>query len=320
MAEGFAFARSKSLPVRVLGGGSNLIFADEGFNGLVMRMRVLGVKQQDLTFRVGAGEDWDGFVLRTVKQGLSGIECLSGIPGTAGGVPIQNVGAYGQEARDTIRLVRAYDSHEDTVVEIAAADCGFGYRTSRFKHRDAGRFVILEVVFELTREEIPARYPELIRKLAEPGLASIQPRSLAVREAVLALRRSKSMVYSPDDPDSISCGSFFTNPVLSEAEVSSLAEIAKSRGIDLPPIYRDGDRFKVPAAFLVEKAGFHKGYSKGGAGVSTKHTLALVNRGGTAGDLLALASEVREGVRFAFGVTLEMEPEYVPFELPPAPR
>lgn len=300
--------------MRILGGGSNVIFADHGFRGLVIRIASSGIERvrtsSEPLFTVRAGHSWDDFVAWTVAQNWAGVECLSGIPGSAGGVPVQNVGAYGQEASDTLVFVRAFDRSSSVFVEIPSAECRFGYRKSRFKHSDAGRYVITEITFRLSEEPAPPRYPELIRSLEESSHTGL-PRIAAIREAVLALRRKKSMVYSAADPDSKSCGSFFTNPVLSSVQFEQLRARLTELGMDLPQVYADGSHVKVPAAFLIEKAGFARGTLRNGAAISSKHALALVNRGCTAASLMEFAHLIQSGVHETFGVALEMEPEYI---------
>ena len=312
-------------PLLVLAGGSNVVVADEGFPGTVVRVLTQGVEERGAGDRthltVAAGEEWDELVARCVASGLAGVECLAGIPGSVGATPIQNVGAYGQEVAETIASVRAYDRHEGEVVELAPGDCGFAYRSSRFKRAERGRFVILTVAFELRRSPVsgPLRYGELARAVG----ASDRDRDGAaidqVREAVLALRRAKGMVVDPADPDSVSAGSFFTNPVLPAEEFAELRRRAQGRLGDggQPPAWpQDGGAVKTSAAWLIERAGFHRGYGDGPIGLSRKHTLAIVNRGGgTAAQLVDLARELRDGVRDAFGVTLEPEPVLVGLEL-----
>ena len=318
-------------PVLVLGGGSNLVVADEGFPGTVLRLATRGVQITaaggGVTVAVAAGEDWDALVARCVAEGLSGIECLSGIPGLAGATPIQNVGAYGQEVAETVVTVRAYDRLRDTVVTLASADCGFGYRTSAFKRgggagrraaRDpaaaTGRFVVLGVTFRLARDPLsaPLRYAELARALGA-GEGGRVPLADA-RSAVLALRRGKGMVLDPRDPDTRSAGSFFTNPVLDERQFAEVERRAAAR----VPHFAAGDGLvKVPAAWLIERAGFGKGYpGNGSARISSKHTLALINPGGAStASLVGLAREIRDGVRRSFGVELVSEPVLVGTEL-----
>ena len=335
-------ADSSGEPLLVLGGGSNLVVADAGFPGTVVRIASAGVRldggggpggggngRDAVELTVAAGEDWDAVVAGCVGEGLAGLECLSGIPGCAGATPIQNVGAYGQEVAERIISVRMYDRERGTVTDLPGADCGFGYRTSAFKRSlltapasggtaaVTGRFVVLSARFLLARDRLsaPVRYAELARALGvtEGGRAPLA----AVRAAVLDLRRGKGMVLDPDDPDTRSVGSFFLNPVIDHghfAAVEAAARAIAGPGVRVPR-YQAGDGgVKVPAAWLIEQAGFRKGYPAAGAGarISSKHTLALVNPGGaTAASLLALAREIRDGVREAFGVELASEPVLV---------
>jgi UDP-N-acetylmuramate dehydrogenase len=293
-------------PLLIVAGGSNLVVADAGFPGTVLRIATRGIEGGT----VAAGEPWDPFVARCVAAGLAGVECLSGIPGSIGATPIQNVGAYGQEVADVIVSVRAFDRHADAVQEIPAAECGFAYRSSAFK-RDPGRWVVLAVTFELPRQErsMPIRYAELARALGVPegGTAPLA----AVREAVLALRRRKGMVVDPGDPDSVSAGSFFTNPVLTPEAFAALeARIANG---SRPPRFPQPDgSVKTSAAWLIEHAGFRRGHGDPATiAISSKHTLALTNRGaGTTTELVALAREIADGVRERFGVELEPEPVF----------
>ncbi|WP_113702335.1 UDP-N-acetylmuramate dehydrogenase [Nonomuraea lactucae] len=313
-----ADADRRAEPSLVLGGGSNVVVADEGFDGLVVKVASEGVTVsrdgEQVLVTVEAGEDWDALVTRAVQEGWSGLECMSGIPGLVGSTPIQNVGAYGQEVSQTIRCVRVYDRKARVVVDLEARRCGFSYRDSAFK-RDLGRHVVLAVTYALDVSEssAPIGYQELAGRLGvEPGERVPLARA---REAVLALRRGKGMVLDPADPDTRSAGSFFTNPVLGPAEAAELATLAPDHPRwDLP-----GGDVKVPAAWLIEQAGFPKGYTRGPARISTKHTLALTNPTGeaTTADLLALAREVRDGVREKFGITLVNEPVLVGCELSP---
>jgi UDP-N-acetylmuramate dehydrogenase len=305
-------------PVLVLGGGSNLVVADEGFAGTVVQVLTRGVSFSDdpgaaAGLVVAAGEPWDDVVAGAVEVELAGIEALSGIPGSAGATPIQNVGAYGQQVSDTIVTVRVYDRRAREVLELGGAECGFTYRSSIFRRTD--RYVVLGVVFALERsaESCPIGYPELARSLGvAPG---DRPPLDAVRAAVLGLRRGKGMVLDPSDPDSVSAGSFFTNPILSAAEFAVLEQRAVERLGDgvLPPGWPEPDgRVKTSAAWLIERAGVRRGHGTGPAGISSKHTLALINRGGArTADLLVLARDVRERVRTAFGVTLAPEPTLI---------
>jgi UDP-N-acetylmuramate dehydrogenase len=306
-------ADQKNEPLLVLAGGSNVVIADDGFPGTVIRILTTGIEDKGSgTLTVQAGEPWDPFVERVVNDGLAGIECLSGIPGSVGATPIQNVGAYGQEVSETIARVRVYDRRARRIEELDPADCGFSYRSSAFK-RDPGHWVVLAVTYALDpqRESRPLRYGELARELGvEPGAtASLRD----VREAVLRLRRRKGMVVDPDDPDSVSAGSFFTNPILDAADFERLRRRAQQRlgnGAQPPAWPEDDGRVKTSAAWLVERAGFARGYgSPGPVALSTKHTLALTNRGGaTAAQLLALAREIADGVEREFGVRLVPEP------------
>jgi UDP-N-acetylmuramate dehydrogenase len=301
--------RAADGPVLVLGGGSNLVVADAGFDGTVVRIasqgRSAAREGDDVLLQVAAGEDWHAFVSSCVDDQLAGVEALAGIPGLVGATPVQNVGAYGQEVAESVESVRAYDRADDVVRTIT--DCGFGYRWSRFK-AESPRWVILSVTYRLSCsvDSRPVRYAELAGTLGiDPGQTAPLPE---VRDAVLTLRRRKGMVLDPADPDTRSAGSFFTNPLL---DAQQLAEL-RGRGVE-PPVYPSGDgRAKVPAAWLIERAGFHRGHFEGAVGISTKHTLALVNRGGaTTEDLLRVAREVRDGVRRAFGVELVPEPVLV---------
>ena len=319
-----SYAAEQRLPLYVLGGGSNIVFLDSGFSGLVLRITIGGIELRDGStpeVRAGAGLDWDTLVQSVVQRGWTGVECLSGIPGTVGGTPIQNVGAYGQEIAETLVSVACLDRTTLERRTFSAQDCAFGYRDSRFKRQDRGRYVVLEVTLRLARDQQPRiRYPELQRAVAGlGGLETVAPGEAVrrVREAVLALRRGKSMVLDPADPNTRSVGSFFTNPVLS---ATAFADLAK-RWTDIPSFPADGG-VKVPAAWLVEQAGYPKGYrtSGGGAGISTRHALALVNLGGTSADLLALAEEIRAGVEQQFGLRLAYEPEVVNPSSPPPSR
>jgi UDP-N-acetylmuramate dehydrogenase len=330
-------ADERGEPLLVLGGGSNLVVSDEGFPGTVVHVATRGMHHEPdgdcVLLTVAAGEDWDTVVAGTVADGLAGLECLSGIPGLAGATPIQNVGAYGQEVAQTLMAVRGYDRERGEVVDLTAADCEFGYRTSAFKRSlrswaaggpgVTGRFVVLGVTFRLERSarSAPVRYAELARTL---GVSEGSRAPLGeVRSAVLALRRGKGMVLDAADPDTRSAGSFFTNPVLDLAAFAELERtVAASFGpeVRVPAFPAGPKQVKVPAAWLIERAGFAKGYQPGpdghGARISAKHTLALVNPGGaTTASLLGLAREVADGVRKVLGVNLAAEPVLVGAEL-----
>jgi UDP-N-acetylmuramate dehydrogenase len=290
-------------PLLLLAGGSNLVLPDAGWPGDVVRIETRGIERDGATLTVQAGETWDDLVAMTVAEGMAGFECLSGIPGSVGATPIQNVGAYGQEVAETVRSVRVLDRTTGDVGELAPADCGFAYRSSAFKRSD--RWVVLAVTFAVHAGEAsqPLRYAELARALdVAPGATA----PLAdVRAAVLALRRGKGMVLDPADPDSVSAGSFFMNPILDRGAFERIEPV--------PPAYDQPDgRVKTSAAWLIERAGFTKGYTRGNVAISSKHALALVNRGGaTTAELLALADEIQTGVRERFGVELQPEPTIV---------
>ncbi len=306
-------ADRKGEPVFVLGGGSNVVVADAGVEGLTVRIATRGMAWTDegdtLHVEVAAGEAWDGFVAEAVARGAQGVECLAGIPGTVGATPIQNVGAYGQEVSDTLRAVTAFDRRTGALVTLDAPACDFGYRDSRFKRDDRDRFVVLSVRFALHRGAAPAlRYGELARAFAD-GPA---PTLAAVRDTVLALRRAKGMVYDPADPEHRSAGSFFTNPVVDAATADAVAARA---GTDtaMPRFAAPGGRVKLAAGWLIERAGVVRGMRQGGCGVSSRHALALVNHGGTAAELVALAQTVQRRVWERFGVQLTPEPVFVGF-------
>jgi len=297
----------------VLGGGSNLVIADEGLDALVLQMAITGIAfepQADGSTRViaGAGGGWDELVASAVARGLAGVECLSGIPGTVGGTPIQNVGAYGQEVADTIESVTAFDVVSAAAATMSEADCRFSYRMSRFKS-EPGRFIVSNVTFRLKPAAPTVRYPDLLDWIARAGIG--EPTLADVRRAVIAVRRSKGMVVDAADPDSRSVGSFFMNPVVTIAVRDSIAGVAGQT----PPAFPAGtDRVKVPAAWLIERAGFQKGHIDGRVGISTKHPLALVNRGGaSARDVVRLATHIKRAVAERFGVSLRPEPIFVGF-------
>ena len=277
--------------------------SDDGVPGTAVRIATRGVSRDGTRVQVAAGEEWDSFVAQCVAWGLAGLEALSGIPGSSGAGPIQNVGAYGQEVAQTVHSVRVYDRATDGIEEMGPSECRFGYRSSRFKYQD--RFVVLSVTFELERSRLstPIRYAELAGAL---GVSIGDRAPLAeVREAVLSLRRGKGMVIDPADPDSVSAGSFFTNPILTPDELAAIPGD--------PPSWPEPDgRVKTSAAWLIQHAGFTRGYGDGRIGISTKHTLALVNRGGgTTAELIALAREIASGVQAKFGVALHPEPVLV---------
>lgn len=306
-------ADAEGTPLLVLGGGSNVLVPDEGFRGTVVLVANTGVDGDvshcgGAVVKVGAGENWDDFVAFAVGQEWSGIESLSGIPGSVGATPIQNVGAYGSEVGEYVYRVRTWDRVADRQRTFMPADCGFGYRTSVFKEHP-GRYVVLDVTFQFTLGDLsaPVRYAELARRLGVEVGARVE--SSTVRDTVLAIRAGKGMVLNDADPDTWSAGSFFTNPILTEDEAARLPD-------DAPRFPAPGGLVKTSAAWLIQHAGFDKGYGHGNAGLSTKHVLALTNRGGaTAGELVALAREVRDGVEQRLGVRLVPEVNLVGLEL-----
>jgi UDP-N-acetylmuramate dehydrogenase len=308
-------------PVLLIGGGSNLVISDEGFPGTVIHVITRGIgyggaaegvggAEGAVDVTVAAGEDWDDVVAATVAEGLAGLESLSGIPGRAGATPIQNVGAYGREVAEVITQVRVYDRQEDQILVLGNEECAFAYRTSLFKSTGA-RYVVLDVTFRLARQalSLPVKYGELATEL---GVALGEGAGVGeVRSAVLKIRSRKGMVLNPGDPDTRSAGSFFTNPIITAADFAAVEAAAAARAAGPVPNYDAGAGLvKVPAAWLIEHAGFAKGYgAPSPARVSSKHTLALVNTGNaTTADLLALAGEIVSGVRSAYGVTLTPEP------------
>jgi UDP-N-acetylmuramate dehydrogenase len=323
IAEAAEWARGRGVPLFVLGGGSNLVVSDAGFDGLVLHIALRGVStvnrgvdagSGNRVFQVAAGEDWDGLVERAVKENCAGIECLAGIPGTVGGTPVQNVGAYGQEVSTVIERVRAYDLRERAFVELSANECGFAYRRSRFNTNDRGRFIVSSVDYRLTPGGAPTlRYAEVERAIEAEHNGGRAPTVAEVAATVRRIRQSKGMLLVEGEPDCRSAGSFFKNPVIPE----ELFEDIAARGA-APPRFPAGQgtdgMVKIPAAWLIEQAGFHKGFAQGAAGISSRHTLALVNCGGaTAAEILALAERIRAAVEAKFGIRLEMEPVLVGF-------
>jgi len=301
--------------VRVLGGGSNLLVADEGFDGALVRWADDDVAFHDrgcgdIVVEAAAGASWDELVEDAGARGFAGIACLSGIPGLVGAAPIQNIGAYGQEIAEVVTTVTAVDVTDGTVHELGAGDCGFGYRHSRFK-AEAGRWVVTSVRLHLRRGGRPAvRYPGLRKELDARVPDGRQATLQDVRDVVLAVRASKSMVLSPTDPNRRSAGSFFTNPIVEPGVADAIRTDEP-----MPRYPTDDGRTKLSAAWLIERAGFPKGWGDGPAGLSTNHCLALVNRGGaTAADLIALAGVIRRGVRDTFGVVLAPEPVFLGFD------
>ena len=319
LAEVVQDADAQHLPLFVLGGGSNVVAADEGFDGIVVRPLIRRIEVQRCSgavrVRVGSGEEWDAFVFRCVHENWSGFEALSGIPGLIGATPIQNVGAYGHEVGECLCEVRAFDRCAREFVDLDRDACGLGYRSSRFK-REPDRYVISGVVFELRIDPLgaPVRYAELARVL---GLHEDERAPLGeVRNAVMQLRRSKAMVVDPDDPDSVSAGSYFVNPVLDADAHARLNQRLRALGQlkedqSVPGFAGADGRWKVAAAWLIERAGFNKGYQLGNVGISRKHALALVNCGGTTAQLLELEHDIVCSVWDQFGIQLVREPVWV---------
>jgi UDP-N-acetylmuramate dehydrogenase len=324
IAEAASWARERGAPLFVLGGGSNLLVSDAGFDGLVLRVGLCGVASSDVPdypgqriYQAAAGEDWDGFVERTVQDGCAGVECLAGIPGTVGGTPVQNVGAYGQEVASSIERVRAFDLKELAFVEFSAAECGFAYRRSRFNSADRGRYIVTRVDYRLTPGGAPTlRYTELERAILESRPEGAEASLAEVAAVVRRIRHSKGMLLVEGDPDCRSAGSFFKNPVVTEEQIRRVAECSAKEPPRFPADAGSGNKglVKVPAAWLIEQAGFAKGYALGAAVISSRHTLALVNRGGaSAAEILALAERIAAAVETRFGIHLEMEPVLVGF-------
>ncbi len=313
LREALAWARDRSLPVFLLGGGSNLLISDAGFPGLVIQLDLRGITVESdngphAMVKVAAGEPWDRFVKFAVRREWAGIECLSGIPGSTGATPIQNVGAYGQEVSETIVRVEALDRTTGRVTWFTNDECRFGYRSSLFKNIERDRYVVLSVTFRLRRDgEATLKYPELQKYVAERGIALDD--LAGVREAVIAIRKRKGMVLDPRDPDTRSDGSFFMNPILTPEQYAAFA----ARAPDAPH-FPSGDDVKLSAAWLIEHAGFHKGFTHGKVGLSTKHTLAIVNRGsGTAAEVVELVEMIQGKVREEFGVDIHPEPNFIGF-------
>lgn len=318
IAEAAAWTRERGMQLFVLGGGSNLLVSDAGFDGLVLHVRLRGIAADNAAaageriYRAAAGEDWDAFVTRAVAENCAGVECLAGIPGTVGGTPVQNVGAYGQEAASVIECVWACDLEQQEFVEFTAEECGFSYRRSRFNTTDRGRYIVTRVDYRLRPGGAPTiTYPDLRHAIEPSGSAGSTPGLAEVAATVRRIRQSKGMLLVEGDPDCRSAGSFFKNPVITEEHAQRIAGAATTK---MPQFAAGSGMVKVPAAWLIEQAGFTKGYTRGAAGISSRHTLALVNRGGaTAAEILALAREISDTVDARFSIRLQMEPVTVGF-------
>ena len=316
IVEALAFAANEGLSLFVLGGGSNILVSDVGFDGLVIQIALKGILSEPLAVAGGsdylltaqAGEDWDEFVSYCVGLNLAGIECLSGIPGFVGGTPVQNVGAYGQEVSETIVSVRCLDRKARKIVDLAKSECGFGYRTSIFNTSMRDRYIVLSVTYSLMK----GGPPKIAYKDLKDFFSGHEPTLGETREAVLRIRAAKSMVIDANDPNSKSAGSFFKNPVVDREILAAIIE--KSGTEDAPYFEVDEKSVKIPAAWLIENAGFHKGFVMGNAGISTRHSLAVVNRGNaTAKDILQLKNAIVSGVNAKFGIALNPEPIFIGF-------
>jgi UDP-N-acetylmuramate dehydrogenase len=316
IAEASEWARERGVPQFVLGGGSNVLVADAGFPGLVLHVGLKGIERDGELFRVGAGENWDRFVERAVEDRSAGIECLAGIPGTVGGTPVQNVGAYGQEVATAIERVRAFDVGERTFVEFSNAECGFGYRRSRFNSSDHGKFIVTRVDYRLRQNGAPLIVYQDLKAHFEDWAKT--PTLAETAAAVRSIRRGKGMLLVEGDPDCRSAGSFFKNPAVTQELADRVRQVAAGAGVPVR-VFPTGDGLvKIPAAWLIEQSGFAKGYRLGAAGISSRHTLALINlgdarSGATAKEILVLAEKISAAVEARFGIRLEMEPERVGF-------
>lgn len=313
-----SWAAEHRLPLFVLGGGSNLVISDSGWPGLVLKIGLRRVESEDQdahrVYSAGAGESWDDLVALTVRENCAGLECLSGIPGTVGGTPVQNVGAYGQEVSQTITLVRALEIASGRIREIGNQECGFTYRSSIFNSSRRGEYIVLEVTFRLKRGGAPMiEYADLKKYFAGNPNPTLQQ----VRDAVRSIRQSKAMLLVSGDEDCRSAGSFFKNPLVTPAEGDRVQALAQSLapGKAIPRYPAEDGMVKLSAAWLVEQAGFHKGYVHGRVGISRKHSLAIVNHGSaSAGDIIALKDEVQRRVQDVWGIQLQPEPVFVGFE------
>ena len=316
VAAAVRLAEARELALLVIGGGSNLVISESGWQGLALHIGIAGVEPRSSSegrdFEVGAGVAWDSFVAYSVSLGCGGIECLSGIPGSVGGTPVQNVGAYGQEVSETIVSVLVFDRAEDRMRRLIAAECNFRYRQSVFNSEAQGRYIILRVHYRLRPNAAPALlYADLRRHFVA---RSRTPTLEETRRAVLDIRAAKGMLIRADDPDSRSVGSFFKNPVLSNAAFESLREKARQRDLEVPNYPALREQKKISAAWLVENSGFPKGYTRGHVGLSRKHALAIVNRGGaTADEVIGLKAEIQRAVEESWGIHLDPEPVLVGF-------
>ena len=313
IAEAARWAQQRGVALFVLGGGSNLLISDAGFDGLALHIALKGIEQQRDLFRAGAGEDWNRCVDQTIRAGYAGLECLAGIPGTVGGTPVQNVGAYGQEVASVIERVRAFDLVDHSLRRVHRGRVRILLQRSRFNSTDRGRYIVTRVDYRLKQDGEPQlAYADLKQHFhGRPG----QPSLAEVASAVRAIRQSKGMFLVEGDPDCRSAGSFFKNPSVPSDVAERIKTLAAGSGTPLRVYSSTGGLVKIPAAWLIEQAGFPKGYALGKAAISSKHTLALINRGGaTAAEILALANRIVAGVEGRFGIHLEMEPVMVGFQ------
>ncbi len=319
ITEALKFSKEKNLQVQIMSGGSNIVFPDTGFPGVVISVDIKGLtfrKSGDDVFAVvGAGVSLDSLIVECIDRGYAGIECLSGIPGSAGAAPIQNAGAYGQEIADVLEYVSVIDRKDFSLRKFTKPECGFSYRQSRFKKEDADKFIITEICIRLSENSLnEIKYSTLNERLCNnqdyEKIKGMKEKLSIIRNTVLEIRKEKSMVLDKADINSRSCGSFFMNPVLNE---DKFLEFRKRINKLYPefPFYKSGNEYKIPAAWLVEKSGFKKGYRKNGVGISSNHSLALINISGTASDLIHLSEEIQNAVKFKFGINLIPEPVIV---------
>jgi UDP-N-acetylmuramate dehydrogenase len=314
------FLREKNLKFYVISGGSNVIFPDKGFDGVIILLKnasenfeIIEQNSNSITLKINAGENWDSFVKYAVENGYWGIECLSGIPGSIGATPVQNVGAYGQEIKDVFVSLNAINVNTLEEKTFSNEECRFDYRQSRFKKEDKGKYIITDITLKLSKIEPPKiKYPELQKYISEntkyDSTDSLKEKLKIVRESVITIRKKKSMVIDANDKNTKSCGSFFMNPVLDEASYQNFLNAAESLN---PPSYKSGDNYKIPAAWLIENSDFYKGYRYQGVGISENHTLALVNYNGTTKELLEFSNLIRGKVYEKFGLKLTPEPEII---------
>src|SRR5262249_32189690 len=320
--EGMTYAQTRHLPLFVLGGGSNLVISDAGWPGLVLKISLPGVRTETdgahTLFSAGAGESWDALVALAVSKNCAGLECLSGIPGTVGGTPVQNVGAYGQEVSQTISRVCVLEISSGRILDWSNSDCGFAYRTSKLNTSLREQYIVLEVAYGLHQDGLPTVEYADVKRFSAGLPAGDRPSLQQVRDAVRSIRQSKAMLLVKDDEDCRSAGSFFKNPIVTQAEAQRVAALAQRRlpGKTFPQYPGQDGQVKLAAAWLVEQSGFTKGYSRGPVGISRKHSLAIVNRGGAkAADIMALKDEIQKKVFDEWGISLQPEPVFVGFDL-----